>query len=188
MKNEGYRLPFDVREYVKKKTTAKILLLSFLEAVIIFFVIFMGELFFSDFALPSRIIVYVILILLPIVLIGRKLIDRPWKGTVIKVDVKAMKRVTQTEVRAQGNIIYETNVLFVLIEKENGTLVEKEYAPQKNTVKVGDRAYHFSGVPHIVYVHDDERAKIRCGICGTKNEPDGDACWSCGMSLIKPEK
>lgn len=188
MKNDGYRLPFDVREYVKKKTAAKILLLSALEILIIFFVIFMGELFFSAFALPSRIIIYVILILLPAVLIGRKLIDRPWRGKVIKVDVKPMKRVQQTEVRAIGNIIYETNVLFVIIEKENGAIIEKEYAPQKNTVKVGDIAYHFSGIPHIVYVHDDKKAKIRCGICGTKNEPDGDACWSCGMSLIKPEE
>lgn len=193
MKNDGYRLPFDVREYVKKKTAAKILLLSALEILIIFFVIFMGELFFSAFALPSRIIIYVILILLPAVLIGRKLIDRPWRGNVIKVDVKTVHIVNDdrggyTRAGGTGRRVSSQNLLFVLIEKENGNLLEKEYAPQKNTVKVGDRAYHFSGVPHIVYVHDDKKAKIRCGICGTKNEPDGDACWSCGMSLIKPEE
>ena len=188
MKNDGYRLPFDIREYLRRKRTSKILLLTLLEIIIIFFVIFMGELFFSDFALPSRIVIYVILILLPPVLIGRKLIDLPWKGTVIKVDVKTMKRVTQYGVRSRDNLIYETNVLFILIEKENGALVEKEYLPQKNTVEVGDRAYHFAGVPHIVYVHDDKKATIRCGICGTKNEPDADACWNCGLSLIKPEE
>ena len=191
MKNDAYKLPFDVREYVKKKTSTKILLLSVLEVIIIFFVVFMGELFFSDFALPSRIMIYVILILLPIVLIGRRLIDRPWKGTVIKVDVKTVNTVNDTGGTRRGrpgSRLSAQNVLFVLIEKENGALVEKEYLPQKNTVKVGDRAYHFSGVPHLVYVHDDEKAKIRCGICGTKNEPDGDACWSCGMSLIKPEE
>ena len=188
MNNDGYRLPFDIREYLRKKRASKILLLSAIEIAIVLTIIFAGERFFYDFALPSRITAYLIVALLPIVIFGRKLIDLPWKGTVIKVDVKTMKRVTQYGVRSRDNLIYETNVLFILIEKENGALVEKEYLPQKNTVKVGDRAYHFAGVPHIVYVHDDKKATIRCGICGTKNEPDADACWNCGLSLIKPEE
>ncbi len=191
MKNDAYKLPFDIREYLKKQAMSKIILISVLEILVIFLVIFMGELLFAAFPLPSRIIIYVILILLPAALIGRKLIDRPWKGTVIKVDVKTINAVNDlggTRRGRPGSRLSAQNVLFVLIEKENGALIEKEYPPQKNTVKVGDRAYHFSGVPHIVYVHDDEKAKIRCGICGTQNDPDGDACWSCGMSLIKPEQ
>lgn len=188
MKKDAYRLPWDVKEYVRKKKASKIFLMTAIELCVLLLVVFLGESFFGGFATPSRITAYVILLLLPLVIIGRKLIDRPWKGKVIKVDVKCMKRVKQTDGRARGNIIYEENVLFVLIEKENGALVEKEYTPQKNTVKVGDRAYHFSGIPHIVYVHDDEKATIRCGICGTKNEPDGNTCWNCGMSLIKPEE
>ena len=195
------KIPDDVRDYIRKKTALRILKLILLEAVILTFILFIGERVFEYFDVVPRLIIYIMLLVIPFFVTGVpfKMIDKAWEGEIIDVEIKSQYTVTK---EAKGNLRGE-NVVWLTVRREGGNIsvvkgksypykvsnndISKTIKPEHflNEYKVGSKVYHLSGLPTLIIVKPDTQSTIDCAVCGQENDFNRKKCWSCGHTLIK---
>lgn len=196
-----FKIPDDVRDYIRKKTAKRIFLLILLEAVMLVLIVFVGERVFGFFEEFSRLLIYIILMLIPFFVTGVpfKMIDKAWEGEVIAVDIETGYTTTK---EAKGRLVGENRV-WLTIKKSDGTVfnervksycfrasaanVPSSIKPEHflNKYKVGSRVYHVKGLSNLVVLEPNKQSTITCAVCGQENDCERKKCWSCGHTLIK---
>lgn len=196
-----FKIPDDVRDHIRKKTAKRIFLLILLEAVMLALIVFIGERVFERFVQFSRLLIYIVLMVVPFFITGVpfKMIDKYWEGEVIAVDVETGYTATK---EAKGRLVGE-NTVWLTIKKSDGTVFRekaKSYHFQAgvyddlpsikpehflNKYKVGSRVYHLRGLPNLVVIEPNNQSMITCAVCGQGNDHERKKCWSCGHTLIK---
>ena len=129
------RLPVDIQAFVKRKVALCITIFLLAEAIAVLLITSMLN---SSFKLEpiSLAVVCALLVLCPFLIsrFPRKLIDKPWRGKITKVDID-----TKVDSRLVGGkpIVYVKNTIVLTIEKENGKVCTKE------VLSLGSRSNNF---------------------------------------------
>ena len=202
-------IPKDIQNYVKKKVMSKVLFFVGLEVLAVALNVFIFDSLSSRLEGWIHILVIIALQIVPFVISNFpfNIIDQPWCGEIVDVNIK-----TKTDAFFAGGKThsYTNHQIMLDVKKENGKLVTikaKEVGepnpettwllgytvPNQGNIKaflnyysVGDKIYHFYGVPNY-YIVKKESNKNNCVICGTQNTIESDRCLNCGYSLIKAD-
>ena len=202
-------IPKDIQNYVKKKVMSKVLFFVGLEVLAVALNVFIFDSLSSRLEGWIHILVIIALQIVPFVIskFPFNIIDQPWCGEIVDVNIK-----TKTDAFFAGGKThsYTNHQIMLDVKKENGKLVTikaKEVGepnpettwllgytvPNQGNIKaflnyysVGDKIYHFYGVPNY-YIVKKESNKNNCVICGTQNTIESDRCLNCGYSLIKAD-
>ena len=198
-------IPKDIHNYVRKKVISCVLLFVSLEFLAAALNVFMFDSLSSVSEGWIHISVIITLQIVPFVIskFPFKIIDKSWNGEVVSVDI----RTKTGAYTAGGTKVYPYTKHEVILEvkRPNGKTVKikaKEIGershvgfsvPNEGDIKnyinyysVGDKVYHFYGVPNY-YVVKKLSDKNDCVICGTQNTGERDTCLNCGYSLIKAD-
>ena len=207
------RLPADIQAFVKRKVAFCITIFLLAEAIA---VLLITSILNSSFKLEpiSLAVVCVLLVVCPFLISGfpRKLIDKPWRGKITKVDID-----TKVDSRLVGGkpIVYVKNTIVLTIEKENGKVCTKEVlslgSRSNNTTnpwdsrdtrhgmdhyavgdvthdienyRVGDEVYHFWGLDDLICRREGGRDIVECVACSTTNPAHRKECFCCGRTLV----
>jgi hypothetical protein len=189
-------LPEDIRKTVTLSVAKRVIPCAVLEFIMLWYVIFFGEMSFRMVGIEVRILIYIVLILLPFIITGvpLKLIDRSWKGEIIGINVK-MGLVRSVN----GKGVRDGSYLSLQIKRDDGKIVDHTvsvfslgYTMQSSRAKsefaeddyaVGDKVYHYYGIKRLLIIHKDNSRE--CVICGSNNPDKNDRCFYCGHSIIK---
>jgi hypothetical protein len=195
------RLPQDILETVRKRSKKRILRCVVMEIAILLFLMTLGERIFSAMGGVLQYTVYAFLLVLPCLLTGlpKALTDRDWSGTVTRVRVK-----TKTTYTTDAQILQ--NIVILTLVDPKGKPFRKTVAAHNvqaskggihlgtsntkvehyiNDYQVGDRVYHFRGLPYPLVVGPNYKDRITCVICGHETQSDRNRCWNCDHSLLK---
>ena len=201
------KLPEDVKKYLQKKITSRIVKCVLLELAVMLLLIFMGERLFSGLGMVGQILAYIVLMILPFIIMGvpLKLIDKSWQGEVIDVEVKTTAAFTK-DVKAKQ---YTENSVWLTIKKSNGDIIYKKFAAFSSRGKpynptqafwsikdvkpehflgkynIGAKVFHFYGFEHLLLVDENNKSTTTCIVCGQENDQSKRKCWECGHSLIE---
>jgi hypothetical protein len=189
-------LPEDIRKTVTLSVAKRVIPCAVLEFIMLWYVIFFGEMSFKMVGTEVRMLIYITLILLPFIVTGvpLKLIDRSWKGEIIGINVK-MGLVRSVN----GKGVRDGSYLSLQIKRDDGKIVDHTvsvfslgYTMQSSRAKsefaeddyaVGDKVYHYYGIKRLLIIHKDNSRE--CVICGSNNPDKNDRCFYCGHSIIK---
>ena len=209
------RLPLDIQAFVKRKIALRITIFLLSEAIACLLI---TSILNSSFKLEPILLVVVCVLIAgcPFLISGFpiKLIDKPWRGKITKVDVD-----TKVDSRLVGGkpIVYIKNTIVLTIGKENGKLCTKEvlslgsrsnnhfadmwdphdtrhgmqhYAVGDVThdldnYRVGDEVYHFWGLDDLILRREGGRSVVECVACSTTNPAHREDCFYCGRTLTK---
>ena len=198
-------IPKDIQNYVKKKVMSKVLFFVGLEVLAVALNVFIFDSLSSRLEGWIHILVIIALQIVPFVIskFPFKMIDKSWNGEVISVNIE-----TKTGAHTIGGTKvapYTKHEIMLEVKQQNGKAVKikaKEVGERRhvgfpvpnegdirkyiNYYSVGDKVYHFYGVPNY-YIVKKESNKNDCVICGTQNTSERDRCLNCGYSLIKAD-
>ena len=189
-------LPEDIRKIVTRAVAKRVIPCIILEFILLWYVIFFGEMSFRMVGIEVRILIYIVLILLPFIITGvpLKLIDRSWKGEIIGINVdmglnrsvngKGVREVSYLVLkikRDDGKIVDHTVSVFSLGYTMQSSRAKSEFA--EDDYAVGDKVYHYYGIKRLLIIHKDNSRE--CVICGSNNPEKNDRCFYCGHSIIK---
>ena len=189
-------LPEDIRKIVTRSVAKRVIPCIILEFILLWYVIFFGEMSFRMVGIEVRILIYILLILLPFIITGvpLKLIDRSWKGEIIGINVdmglnrsvngKGVREVSYLVLkikRDDGKIVDHTVSVFSLGYTMQSSRAKSEFA--EDDYAVGDKVYHYYGIKRLLIIHKDNSRE--CVICGSNNPEKNDRCFYCGHSIIK---
>ena len=76
------------------------------------------------------------------------------------------------------------NELNLVVQIENGYKKNVVVPRTKVAYEVGDKIYHFRGIPYNLVLKNDSNTDGFCVICGTKNQSKA-RCGLCGHTIIK---
>ena len=206
-------LPRDIQSLIKKRIVLRIIAFLFLEALSVFLILAISNSYY-DFNLISLIAVCLVLILFPFVASGfpHKLIDKPWRGRIVSVDVETKSDACMVGGKPH---IYIKNSIVLTIEKENGKFCTKEVLSLGSSAKnadygweyrsaqfgsghyaigdvthdienyhVGDEVYHFYGLDDLIVRREGGRSIVECVACSTTNPAHRRECFNCGHTLV----
>lgn len=189
-------LPEDIRKVVVSSVAKRVIPCIILEFIVLWYVVFFGEMSFKMVGIEVRILIYIVLILLPFIITGvpLKLIDRSWKGEIVGINVK-MGLVRSVN----GKGVRDGSYLSLQIKRDDGKIVDHTvsvfslgYTMQSSRAKsefaeddyaVGDKVYHYYGIKRLLIIHKDNSRE--CVICGSNNPESNAKCFYCGHSIIK---
>ena len=189
-------LPEDIRKIVTRAVAKRVIPCVISELIVLWYVIFFGEMSFKMVGIEVRILIYIVLILLPFIITGvpLKLIDRSWKGEIIGINVdmgldrsvngKGVREVSYLVLkikRDDGKIIEHTMSVFSHSTAMKSNRARSEFA--EDDYAVGDKVYHYYGIKRLLIIHKDKSRE--CVICGSNNPEKNDRCFYCGHSIIK---
>ena len=187
-------LPSDIQRLVIASVLKRVIPCVIVEIVVVWYIAFFGETSLRMVDQSVRVLIYIALMILPLVFTGvpLKLIDRSWKGEIIAIEV-------ESNFSAGLKRLYEVNQLVITIKRDDGKIIERSVkdfsnASTKNMSRgkveyaeddyaIGDKVYHYYGVPHLLVVHADKSRD--CVVCGANNPYSNDRCFNCGHSIIK---
>ena len=206
-------LPRDIQSLIKKRIVLRIIAFLFLEAISVFLILAISNSYY-DFNLISLIVVCAVVILFPFVVSGfpLKLINKPWRGRIISVEVETKSDACMVGGKPH---IYIKNSIVLTIEKENGKFCTKEvlslgslpgkadHGWERRNIKlgmdhyaigdvthdienyhVGDEVYHFYGLDDLIVRREGGRSIIECVACSTTNPVHRKDCFYCGRTLV----
>ncbi|MBP3315149.1 MAG: hypothetical protein J6M03_04945 [Clostridia bacterium] len=189
-------LPEDIRKIVTRSVAKRVIPCIILEFIMLWYVIFFGEMSFRMVGIEVRILIYIVLILLPFIITGvpLKLIDRSWKGEIVAINVDM-----GLDRSVYGRGVREVSYLVLKIKRDDGKVIEHTMsvfshstAMKSNRARsefaeddyaVGDKVYHYYGIKRLLIIHKDKSRE--CVICGSNNPEKNDRCFYCGHSIIK---
>ena len=207
-------LPRSIQRLVKRRIILRIVAFLLLEAVSVFLVATVLSSTY-EFDPISLAVICAIILFTPFFISGFpfKLIDRPWCGRIISVELE-----TKPDACMVGGkpILYIKNTIVLTIEKDDGKLCTKqvlslgsrasnaEYGWEYRSAQfgngyyamgevthdienyhVGDEVYHFYGLDDLVVRREGGRSIVECVACSTTNPVERDDCFNCGHTLIK---
>ena len=209
-----YMLPLSIQRLVKRRIILRIVAFVLLEAISAFLVATVLSSTY-DFEPMSLVVICAIILLTPFFISGfpLRLIDKPWCGRIIAVDVETKSDACMVGGKPH---IYIKNSIVLTIEKENGKFCTKEVISLGSSAKnadygweyrsaqfgsgyyamgdvthdienyrVGDEVYHFYGLDDLVVRREGGRSIVECVACSTANPAERDDCFNCGHTLIK---
>ena len=189
-------LPEDIRKIVTRSVAKRVIPCVISELIVLWYVIFFGEMSFKMVGIEVRILIYIVLILLPFIITGvpLKLIDRSWKGEIVAINVDM-----GLDRSVYGRGVREVSYLVLKIKRDDGKIIEHTMSvfSHSNAMKsnrarsefaeddyaVGDKVYHYYGIDRLLIIHKDNSRE--CVICGSNNPEKNDRCFYCGHSIIK---
>ena len=218
MKNKGdislSMLPLSIQRLVKRRIILRIVAFVLLEAISALLVFVVSS---SSYKIEpiSLTVICTIIVITPVLISGFpfKLIDKPWRGRRIAVDVE-----TKPDACMVGGkpILYIKNTIVLTLEKDDGKLCTKQvlslgsrasnaeygweyrsaqfgngyYAMGEVThdienYRVGDEVYHFYCLDDLVVRREGGRSIAECVACSTVNPAERSECFNCGHTLIK---
>ena len=200
MKTVKKTLPKDIQKVAKRAVLKRAIPFTAVEILVISYIHLYGETSFKMVEGFVKPLIYAALVVLPFFIFGmQKLIDHSWRGEIIKINVHAgydssnrhlfeARYLILTIKREDGKIIDHTvnafagrHTLLTTYVKSNLSSGKSEYA--EDDYKVGDRVYHYYGLPKLLIVHSNKSSD--CVICGANNPEANDRCFFCGHSIIK---
>ena len=192
-------LPDDLQKIVVRSVLKRLIPFGFVEILVISYIILWGEKSFKMIDVTVRMLIYVALVVIPFFIFGMpKLIDRSWRGEIIKINVEA-------GYESSGKSLFHVNYLILTIKCDDGKIIDRtvnafntgrtrptidksnlssgkaEYV--EDDYAVGDMVYHYYGLPHLLVLHSNNSRD--CVICGANNPDKNDRCFFCGHSIIK---
>ena len=196
-----YKLPDDVRRYVRNKVLRRVLLWALLELVFGGILILWGKQIFHTGTWPALdVVCYCVILLIPFAVcrVPFKLIDRTWYGVVEKVDIKTTWDNDQPYKPTYEHFYLKNTVrLTVKLPDQEKTVKRKVYAGRAkkqqhlNSYKKGDKVFHLYGTQHTVVLPVSSDQHVQCAVCGTMNDISGmtngekPRCHNCRLTLIR---
>ena len=186
-------LPTDIQQHVKNKIVKRVVKCLLAEAAVMTALFFMGDRFFSALGPVGQSITYALLLLLPFLLTGVpfKLLDRSWRGTIMKVRVKTGVECGSLA-RTTKETIYYKNTVILTIQLDSGkTIRRRAYEGRCGTksnfdeYQVGNPVYHFYGIEPLYVISGRENDTRKCLLCGMSAPTQNKVCPACGHTLIK---
>ena len=206
-------LPQSIQGLVRRRIILRIIIFLLLE---IFSALLVVAVLNSSYEIEpiSLAVMSAIILLAPFGISGfpHKLIDKPWRGRIISVEIE-----TKPEACMVGGkpILYIKNTIVLTIEKDNGKTCTKQvrsfgsrsnegaYAWENRDTKhgmehyaigdvthdienyqVGDEVYHFYCLDDLVVRREGGRSIIECVACSTTNPAYRNECFNCGHTLV----
>jgi hypothetical protein len=208
-------LPYDIRHYVRKNIIKRIILCVLIVALDIVAYFICNQYFTDNLGFVNMIAIFVAAGFCGISATGifKYVFDRSWCGEVINVKVETVYNATSFG-SSRGCARYEENVIWLYIKKPNGKIIIHDairlaiamdtpyrrlqahidkyvnVGKIENEIKnysVGDKVYHFYGVPHLFVHHIEDMSRVSCIVCGMKNPAANKVCGECGHTLITQE-
>ena len=210
---EDIDLPEDIRRYVKQNIIKRLWICALVVVLDIAAYFVCNRYFIDNLGFINMVAIFAAAGFCGISATGifKYIFDRSWCGEVIKVEVETVKGINYvTNVCTQ----YEENVILLYVKKPNGKIIIHEamrlgigmdtpyrrmraYTDKYINVgkieyevknySVGDRIYHFYGLPHLFVHHIEDMSRVNCVICGMKNPVENKVCGECGHTLITQE-
>ena len=207
-------LPCDIVKCVRRNIIKRIVLSAFIVIADIVAYFICNQYFMNNFGFINMIAIFVAAGNCGISATGifKYVFDRSWCGEVIKVKVETVNNVASS---GGWGTIFQENVIRLHIKKPTGKIIiydavklgARDDIPQRrivahiynkyinignidNEVKnysIGDRVYHFYGLPHLFIHHIEDMSRVPCIVCGIKNPASNKVCGECGHTLVTQE-
>ena len=196
------QLPRELSEYLKKQKMKRIIPCAVMEVLIALILILWGNTIVRTDVLPFKIIVFLLMLLAPFLLTGvpMKVLDQPWSGEIIKVDIRdGVSFTADTDMhRPHGTLTFALSVRsddgkVVMKECGAGTYTTVWWERVQNTnpdhianrYQVGDRVFQLGKQYPIIVLPKSEEKICQCAVCGRTNAIENEICEECGHTLIK---
>ena len=180
------KLPDDIVKAVNRRITVKVAIFIVLlcgEALLFYFA---GDYLMNGFGIPNTIAIFAVATVTAASSTGvlKLILDRPWHGEIIHVYIDTVTTVVDTVKPVVNPRIRNRNQINIVVRLENGIKKNVIVPNVKIPYEVGDKIYHFRGIPYNLVLKNDCNTDGFCIICGAKNQ-DMARCGLCGHTVIK---
>ncbi|MBQ2999415.1 MAG: hypothetical protein IJD64_03035 [Clostridia bacterium] len=196
------KLPRELSEYLKKQKMKRIIPCALMQVLIALVLILWGNTIVRTDVLPFKIAVFVLMLLVPFLVTGVpfKVLQKPWRGEIIKVDIQDGVAFTSDRDKDRP---HGTLTIVLTVQADDGKIVIKEigagtytkvwWEPVANTkadhivdrYQVGDRVFQLGKQYPIIVLPKPEDQHCQCAVCGRTNAIENETCEECGHTLIK---
>ena len=195
MKIKNLDLPIDIKRYIRKKQTFRIMMYVVFTALFAFFVIKWGDviLAFPKELIAFQYLAYALVLIAPFFFteVYRVFTDRCYVGEVKKIDIKSTVD-NKNPAHPTREHLYIKTIMSLTIETPNGKMIKKKVfegetrmGDNLDSYKTGDMVLHLHGTNVTVVLPTSKDTHCHCAICGGVNEKVNDECIHCGMPLVK---
>ncbi len=186
-------LPADLSRFAKKQFLKRVIPCAFLFIAILLALIFWGDAIVPTDNPIVRVIVSTLLSLIPFLIFGIpwKLIDRTYRGEILRVDIKTTVD-NASSIHPTRELLYRKNTIYLHVLLEGGQTVRRKVyegdarlAQHLDTYHAGDRVFHLYGSQVTVKLLESADTAVQCAACGNISHTESVVCEVCGRTLIK---
>ena len=182
-------VPDDIKKYVLKKYTKKIVLWLSVTAAIVLLLVFFGERTFGKLNDIQQYLIYAVLTVLPFFIFKvYKLFDRSWCGKIEKIDFKYTTDSTRSFKPTLETLYRKESVTFY-ITSDQGFKKINVFAGAVGTNRLADRYHegdnivHIKGTEHYQVINSTDDEAV-CVVCGSLNRKEHKECKYCNHTLL----